>query len=269
MTARIQRAYSLARDPFAKDIPTQDLWLDDTRTQALDTLHATVESRHSALLTAEPGLGKTCLMRRLAQDLHPGRFRVHYFHHATLGRRDFYRQLCWGLGLQPAATAAALFRAVSQHVEELAQDNRGHPVFVLDEAHLLADPVVEHLHILTNYEWDAKPLLSLVLVGLPELRDRLRLHQHRALWTRLQTRLHLGPLVPEHSAAYVRHRLAKAGCDREVFAPDALALLHETCQGNVRDLDRLASLCLDRAAGTKERIVDRSLVRDVLRSEAA
>ncbi len=267
--SRIQRAFNLVRDPFAKDIPVADFFLDEPRNDTLDAMQFALEKRSSVLLCAEPGVGKSCLVRALAAKLHTGRFQVHYFHNATLGRRDFYRQLCWGLGLTPSATAAALFRAVSQHVQDLAAENRGHPIFVLDEAHLLHDATIEHLHILLNYEWDSRPLLSIVLVGLPELRDRLKLHQHRALWTRLCERRHLHPFTPEGTAAYVRHRLTKAGCDREVFAGDALANLHEASQGYAREIDRLASLCLERAALSKDRIVDRTVLRDLLKTEAA
>jgi type II secretory pathway predicted ATPase ExeA len=269
MSVRTQRAFNFTREPFAKDFPIADLFLDEARSRTLETLQGAIEQRFSVLLTAEPGVGKSCLVRRLASQLHPGRVKVQNLHNATLGRRDFYRQLCWGLGLKPSATPAALFRAISQHIEELAAENRGHPVFVLDEAHLLQDATVEILHLLLNYQWDSRPLLSLLLVGLPELKDRLRLHQHRALWTRLAERLHLGPFGPEGTAAYVRHRLAKAGCEREVFASDALALLHEASQGYTRDLDRIAALCLEHAAQTKERLVDRTLVRDLLKAQAA
>ena len=91
-----------------------------------------------------------------------------YCHNDTLGRRDFYRQLCVALGLTPSATAEGVFYAVASHIEELAIE-RAHPVFLLDEAHLLRQDTLEHLHILMNYEWDSRALLSLVLVGLPEL----------------------------------------------------------------------------------------------------
>src|SRR5262249_54388657 len=149
-----------------------------------------------------------------------------YCHNATLGRRDFYRQLCLALGLNPAATAAAVFYAVSAHVDNLARD-RVHPVFLLDEAHLLHQDTLDHLHILLNYEWDSRALLSLVLVGLPELQSRLELRKNRSLYSRIHRRLSMGPMTVDDTAAYVRMRLARVGCDREVFASDALAMLHE------------------------------------------
>ncbi|WNG52553.1 AAA family ATPase [Archangium minus] len=161
-------------------------------------------------------------------------FRLTYCHNATLGRRDFYRQLCLALGLSPKATAAAVFYSVTGQVQELASA-RVHPVFLLDEAHLLHSDVLAHLHILLNYEWDSRALLSLVFVGLPELEDRLSLRTHKSLLSRLHTRVHLEPVSADDSADYLRYRLQLAGCDRELFPLDAVALLHEASQGTHRE----------------------------------
>jgi type II secretory pathway predicted ATPase ExeA len=169
--------------------------------------------------------------------------RLTYCHNATLGRRDFYRQLCVALGLSPSATAAAVFYAVSTHVQELGRD-RVYPVFLLDEAHLLHQDTLDHLHILLNYEWDSRALLSLVLVGLPELSDRLEPRRNRSLYSRLHRRLHIEPLTVDDTGAYVRLRLRQAGCDRELFSQDAIALIHETALGTMRDIDRLATNAL-------------------------
>jgi type II secretory pathway predicted ATPase ExeA len=171
------------------------------------------------------------------------------------------------LGLSPKATAAAVFYAVTGQVQELASA-RVHPVFLLDEAHLLHTDVLAHLHILLNYEWDSRALLSLVLVGLPELEDRLSLSTHKSLLSRLHTRLRIDAVTPEDSADYLRHRLKLAGADRELFPQDAVALLHEACQGAHRELDRLASLCLREAARRKRKLIDRDLTRAVLDRQA-
>ncbi len=232
--------------------------------EVLDTL----QERHSVLLVGEPGIGKMCVLRALRQRLPKERFRLTWCHNATLGRRDFYRQLCLALGLSSKATAAAVFYSATGHVQELASA-RVHPVFLLDEAHLLHADVLAHLHILLNYEWDSRTLLSLVLVGLPELKDWLSLSTHKSLLSRLHTRLRLEPVTADDSADYLRHRLQLAGIDRELFPLDTLALLHEASQGAHRELDRLAFLCLREAARRKRKLVERDLARSVLDRQAS
>jgi type II secretory pathway predicted ATPase ExeA len=177
----------------------------------------------------------------------------------TLGRRDFYRHVCLALGLSPKATAAAVFYAISTHIETLGAENV-HPVLLIDEAHLLHQDVLDHLHILANYEWDSKALLSLILVGLPETRQRLCLAKNRSLWSRIHTRLSLGEATPGDTAEYIAYRLKRAGSEREVFSSDALALMHEETHGRLRDVDRVATDALKLGGRRKLRIVDRDLV---------
>jgi len=96
---------------------------------------------------------------------------------------------------------------------------------------LLHPDVLGHLHILLNYEWDSKALLSIVQVGLPELDDRLALGAHKPLLSRLHARLHLDPVSFDDSEEYLRYRLQLAGCDKELFPRDTIALLHEASGG--------------------------------------
>ena len=194
-------------------------------------------------------------------------FRLTYCHNATLGRRDFYRQLCLAMNLSPSATAAAVFYAVSTNIEHLANE-RIHPVLLLDEAHLLHQDTLDHLHILLNYEWDSRALLSLILVGLPELAERLSLRRNRSLLSRLHHRCIITPLQPEDTTEYIRARLAQIGCTRELFASDAVAMLHEATRGSMRDIDRLATAALRFAARNKRRLVERDSVAHILESDA-
>lgn len=188
-------------------------------------------------------------------------------HNATLGRRDFYRQLCLALGLPTSATAAAVFYAVSTHVEQLGKE-RIHPVFLLHEAHLLHQDVLDHLHILLNYEWDSRPLLSLVLVGLPEMRARLELNHNRALYSRVSCRLTVEPLTPEDTGEYIRYRLKRVGCERDLLTSDFLAMLHEEANGSLRDVARLATAALREAARRKKRLVERDILARVVDADS-
>jgi general secretion pathway protein A len=133
---------------------------------------------------------------------------------------------------------------------------------------LLQQEVLDHLHILLNYSWDAKALLSVVLVGLPELWDKLELRRNRSLLSRLSQRLALGQAPQDDTAEYTQHRLNMAGVMRQVFDADALALLHEVSGGILRDIDRLSVAALKAAAQRKATSVSRDLLHSVIESES-
>jgi type II secretory pathway predicted ATPase ExeA len=176
--------FGLKEAPFSKEIADTDLWLPSSKAGVVDEICEAVSERASVLLTGDPGVGKTCVLRAVRKRLPEAGYRLTYYHNATLGRRDFHRQLCLALGLDPKASAAGVFYAVSTHVQDLGQE-RVHPVFLIDEAHLLHPEMLGHLHILLNYEWDSKALLSLILVGLPEPKDQLKMRRFRSLHSRI------------------------------------------------------------------------------------
>jgi type II secretory pathway predicted ATPase ExeA len=258
--------FGLSTEPFSKEIDDADLWLPPSKQALLDELVDAAEAKKSVALVGEPGVGKTCVLRALRHALPKERYRLTYCHNVTLGRRDFYRQLCLALGLPRANTAGDVFWAINTHVEQLAQE-RLMPVLLVDEAHLLHQDTLDHLHILLNYAWDSRALLSLILVGLPDLEDRLRLRRNRSLYSRLQHRLSIGPLTPEDTADYVRMRVVRVGGSKELFSPDAVALLHEAAGGGLRDVDRVATLALRMAARRKRKLVERDVVARVLQAE--
>jgi type II secretory pathway predicted ATPase ExeA len=206
--------FGFKQPPFTKEICDADLWIPPSKSALVEALTEALDQHESVLLTGEPGVGKTCVLRALRHRLPQAGFRLTYCHNATLGRRDFYRQLCLALGLAPSATAASVFYAVSTHVEELGKE-RLHPVLLLDEAHLMHPDTLDHLHILLNYEWDRRALLSLVLVGLPELQNRLEMRRNRSLYSRLHHRFVIDPVSLEDTTAYVQHRMKAAGSDRD------------------------------------------------------
>lgn len=260
--------WGFMRDPFSKELLDSELWVPSSKQDVVESLVAGVTERASALLVGDAGVGKTCVLRALRHRLDEGVFRLTYCHNSTLGRRDFYRQLCVALGLSPKATAAAVFHDVSTHVQELGKE-RVHPVFVIDEAHLLHQDVLDHLHILLNYAWDSRALLSLVLVGLPDLWEQLELRRNRSLYSRLAVRVAVANTTSADTAEYLSHRLSLAGGAADVFDPHAVMLLHESSGGALRDLDRLARNALKVAARRDLRTVTDKVVQAAFDAETA
>jgi len=260
MSDPILTTFRFTRMPFAKGLDSDDLWLDDTRSRAVEALVSACESKEHALVLGEPGVGKTTVLRALRDRLSPVHFSCHYLAFVTLSPRDFIRQLCLALDIEAKATIAALFNALQAEIAHRHREHRVHPVIVIDESHLIPDRTLAQLHVLANFDWDSQPLVSFVLVGLPELHSRLKLGVHRSLLTRLSTKVELSPATPEHTTAYVRQRIHAAGVTAELFAPDALGMLHELTGGVLRSVDVLATEALRIAAEQDVKLVDRSLL---------
>ncbi len=263
---KILSRFGLGRLPFTREVDLPDLFLSPSAKENLAALKAAVEGRASAVLTGDPGTGKTFLLRALEGKLNPSRFRVTYIHNAKVSRRDFYRQLSSALGLEPKASAPALFRRIQTHIEEMASGQKVHPVLVLDEAHLLPFSVLEHLHILLNYQRDSRSFLSLILVGLPQLREVLKRNLLASLAARLPVRIALEPLDVSGVDAYLRHRMKIAGSSQEVFSEEAYLFIREATGGVMRKIDVLALTCLGLVSKEKRStIVDGKTVQEALK----
>lgn len=264
MTNKVLSRFGLTKDPFTKDVPVEELFEHESAEGAVKRLKAAVEGRSSAVLTGEPGTGKTFVLRALEESLPQSRYRLSYIHNSHVNYRDFYRQLSVILGLEPKATSEALFRMVSRHLEEMAL-SKVHPVIVFDEAQLLPVRVLEQLPVLLNFQKDSKPFLSVILIGLPELRDRLRRNVLSSLAARLPVRIQLEPLSAQDVTAYLQHRLRSAGSAKEVFGEDAVLLIAEATGGALRKIDVVAAHALEVATEGKSTIVDTAVVERAIK----
>jgi len=261
----LMNRFGLAQAAFTKEVATEDLYEIPTQMDAIARLNAAVEARASAVLVGESGVGKTCVLRGLERALNPARARITYLHHANVSPRDFYRQLSSALGLEPRSHPSAMFRQVQAHIEDLADEQKVHPVLLLDEAQLIPLSMLEQLHLLLNFRMDSRAFLSVILVGLPALRERLARNLLESLSTRLPVRIHLEALDVEQLSGYLQHRMRIAGCAQEVFSEDAVLSIREATGGVLRKVDILAQHCLEAANRGKGTLVDGGLVLDAVR----
>jgi type II secretory pathway predicted ATPase ExeA len=258
--------FGLKKEPFTKDLPVDEFYwpagLEDARQRIL----AAIKGRASVVMTGDPGTGKTFVLRAVEKALEGQPYRIEYLHNSAVNRWEFYRQICIALGLEPKSSAASLFRLVSQHIEELSCDQKVRPVLYIDEAHMLAGQILSHLPVLLNFRMDSKPFLSLVLVGLSELKETLRRNLQSALNGRLPVRIHLTALDPSEVAAYIEHHMHSAGADKEIFTEEAHLMVAEATGGVMRKINVLALECLGKAASRKSALVDGPCVREAVQS---
>jgi len=265
--------WGLAERPFRKTPDPRFLFLNETYEEAVERLVFAVEEMELALLTGEVGSGKTLLTRALV-DRVGDRYEVGMILNPRLPPRGFLRTTALELGVaEPRFHSNDLLEQI--HERLLALDEQGRSaLLVVDEAHLVpGKPTFEEVRLLTNFQLDDRNLIAIVLVGQPELRERLRHRAYRALAQRIGVSFHLRPLGVEDTRAYLAHRMVVAGSSREVFTRPAVERLHEASGGVPRLLNHLATQALIEAmaqgAGEVSEEAVAAVVADDFATEAA
>ena len=239
-----EKYWGLREKPFRKTPDPRYLFLNETYEEALERLLFAVEEMELALLTGEVGSGKTLLTRALV-DRVGARYEVGMILNPRLSPRQFLRTVAGELGVaQPRFHASDLLDQIHARLLEIDEQGRA-ALLIVDEAHLIpGKPTFEEIRLLTNFQFDDRNLIAIVLVGQPELRERLRHRAYRALTQRIGASFHLVQLGVEDTSAYVAHRLGVAGADRQIFTAEAVARLHAASAGIPRVLNHLATQAL-------------------------
>lgn len=236
--------YGLDRNPFRKAPDPEHLHPAPAVEEALARLEYAALEREIAVLTGDIGVGKTTLTRHLVDRLGE-EVQIVWIMNPRLTPNQFLRQLAMRLEISPLPRdRVAMLDAIHEAV--VAAWAAGRPVVLLiDEAQMLPFPdTFEELRLLTNVQGDGENLLAVLLVGQPELEERLVHPRMAPLNQRVGVRFHLGPLAADETAAYLESRAASAGRTRPLFDDAATARLAAASRGVPRVLNNLCNHAL-------------------------
>lgn len=258
-----ERYWGLREKPFRTTPDPRYLFLNETYEEALERLLFAVEEMELALLTGEVGSGKTLLTRALVDRVGQG-YEVGMILNPRLSPRQLLRTAATELGVEgPRFHSSDLLDQIHARLLELDEQGRA-ALLIVDEAHLIpGKPSFEEIRLLTNFQLDDRNLVAIVLVGQPELRERLRHRTYRALTQRIGVSFRLVPLSVEDTLAYVAHRLAVAGAQGRLFTDDAVVRLHAASGGVPRVVNQLATEALLEGMARGTRQVDGTVVETV------
>jgi type II secretory pathway predicted ATPase ExeA len=133
-----------------------------------------------------------------------------------------------------------------------------------DEAHLLSDELLEDLRLMTNSDYDRKSPLTLVLLGQPVLRLRLKAPDMDALAQRLRYRFRLEGLNQDETALYIRSRLSASGFPGDLFSAEALQYIFQATEGLPRRINNVCSLTLLRAKAARRLTIDLAFIKEMI-----
>jgi type II secretory pathway predicted ATPase ExeA len=260
-----QQHFGFTALPFTKTIPTKDLFPAIGQQELVARLTYLVRERGFGLVTGEIGSGKSTAVRAFATGLDPNRYLVIYLANPTTGMTGLYRELLYSLGHEPPYTAARMVSRIRTALLDLQTAKRRQAVIILDEAHLLSQPMLEQLRLLLSDKMDSESLATLILVGHPQLRQTLHLSVNEAFDQRLVVRCHLSPLDLAETLAYVRHQVKIAGyLGGPLFTDDALQRIFEFTKGVPRRINQLCQTALMAGMLDQKQTLDESTLRKAI-----
>ncbi len=194
------------------------------------------------VLTGEIGTGKTTLIKSLLKSRDRNQ-RLGVLYQTSVGAEDLLELLLREFEVRGHHTSRTTRLAAFNQFLLTAYGRGEHVVLMVDEAQNLGHEALEELRLLSNLQTEKEPLLQVILVGQPGLRDRLRHPALRQLAQRVAVHYHLNPLNLEETKEYVNFRLARAG-GSGIFTGSALDKLYEYTQGVPRRLNAWCDLAL-------------------------
>jgi len=255
-----ERHFGFSEKPFNLTPDSRYLFLSSKHQEAYANLEFGVaQGSGFLLLTGEVGTGKTTLIRHFLSQVSP-EVRTAVILYPALSAGELFHAMLQDLGVPFAG--GTLKDAVDALARALIEA-RGlglKVVVLIDEAQSLKPHVLEQLRLLSNLETEREKLLTVVLIGQPELRDMLDQPALRQLSQRITSRSHLEPLNLEQTRSYVRHRLVVAGGSGSEISDHAVRRVYVLSGGVPRLVNLLCDRALLGAFGRGQRYVDIALV---------
>ena len=255
--------YQFSQSPFSRAIPANDLYPSRGHQEVQARLAFALPERLPLLITGDVGVGKSTALRAFVHSLDHNLHPLVYLANPKLNPTALYSQILLALQEEPSHAFTRLLPQLRNTLQTLARKNR-FPLLIVDEAHLLPSEIFDQLRFLLNDDFDSTSLLTLVLIGQPDLSAKLRFSPYQALNQRIALRYALPPLDLEETAAYVKHHLRVAGYQRQLFSDDFVAELHHHAKGTPRLINNICRAALLPGAVEEKQILDQSDLKRAL-----
>ncbi len=255
--------FSFTHKPFALTSDPSFLFLSQSHKEALSYLMYGIKERMGFIeITGEVGTGKTTICRALLNQLDQ-RTKTAFIFNSNLTELQLMQTIIEDLGIETKKkNRTALFSELYRFlIDQLALDNN--VVLIIDEAQNLSSQLLEQIRMLSNLETEKHKLLQIVLVGQPELREKLKSPELRQLRQRIAVRYHIQPLDRDHTKQYVEHRLKIVGANGAgpIFDDKSIAEIHKYSRGIPRLVNAVCDKALLMAYVREQRTVREDIVK--------
>ena len=260
--------FEMQHTPFVRNIPAQCLYEPAYITEALGRLYYGADNQLFIVVTADPGCGKSTLIRKYVDTLPKDQYIVLYLSDSKLTPRWFYSGLLNQLGLESRFYRGDAKRQLQKEIEIIRGVQHRKVICVLDEAHLLEKETLEEFRFMLNYRYDSESPMGLILVGQTELWDqKLRLQRYAAIRQRIDMNIVLRHFDRSETECYITSHLEYAGGRKDLFTDRALDEIFKVSSGIPRMINRICEKALMYASQQQKRLVDEYMIHFVSEHE--
>src|SRR3989442_5700059 len=257
--------WELTEPPFDNSPNPKFFYLSPEHEEALVRLVYTVRHRKGCgMLTGEYGCGKTTLSRALIQRLEAERYEIGLLTNPSWTAIDFLREMLYQLGVETEEKRKPeLMHLLNDLFFRNFQAGRD-TVVIVDEGQLIDDDSgFKELRLLLNFQTDERFLVTLLLIGSPELPGKVRRLKNPD--QRITLRYHLNTLDHSHTANYIGHRLRMAGQPNQLFTEEAIKLIFDFTRGTPREINNLCDVALLVGYSKRVKEVGEKIIAEVIK----
>lgn len=237
--------WGLREKPFENTADPRFLYESPQHEEALTRLsYAIYEDKGIAVLTGVFGCGKTVIAEKLLETISRDAYEVAFIVNPQFSAIELLRDIIYNLGFREKLTHEK-DEVVHKLVEVLHNnfDNGKRSIIIIDEAHLIKEvQIFEELRVLLNFQYNRRFLLTLLLLGQPELKERI--NTIKQFSQRVAIHCHLVGLDKKEIPKYIQHRLKVADSPNEIFQEDSYDYISRQSGGIPRRINQICDMAL-------------------------
>jgi general secretion pathway protein A len=265
--------WNLKEMPFENTPDPRFLYRSPQHEEVLARMRYAIQYRKGGgLVTGVFGCGKTLLVQTIFDEISQDRYKTAIINNPQLEYVELLRAIVRSLKAidlpqkKTELSADYLLEVLGQILQNNVRDGQ-ETVIIIDEAHVIQDErVFEELRLLLNFQLRERFLFTLLLLGQPELKQRIE--DNKQLEQRIAIKCHLEPLALEDTKKYIRHRLEVAGQTKEIFNEGAIKLIQEHSGGIPRRINHICDICLLSGFSKRASLIDEETVRQESKYES-
>ncbi len=259
--------YDMQQDPFSNTAAPGMLFLSGSHKAAIQAIIDGLQAGQEFItLLGEPGLGKTFLLHAALAHSDLQHLKVIHIFYPHLSVYDILQMICWELGCDDVTQDSETLIASFCHALLTEYEHGRQVVLIIDEADTVPRETLERLLWLAKFRTSTgKPLIQIVLAGLPAFWQHGNGALVQSFKQGLATRVTLAPLTYTESLAYIRHRLLQVGaCADTVFTAEAMGKIARHARGNPRIINMLCTNLLITGFLAEQKPIPATMTRDVI-----